>query len=103
MKKYLTKTYVMDNKEAEEFTLISGLNCFCVVFSKKMDKRRLQIPYGEFSYPQFIDKNYIEKEIEERIKKFFKPESNLILLSYSKAEELRIQKIILDNKREFGI
>lgn len=105
MKKYLSKTSVTDNKEVEEYTLLAGLTSFHVVFSKKLDKRRLEIPYKEFSYPQFADADYIEKEIKERIEEFFKTESEntSILLNYSKAEELRIEQIILDNKREFGI
>lgn len=105
MKKYLSKTSVTDNKKVEEFTLLSALNSFYVVFSKKVDERRLEIPYKEFSYPQFVYAEYVDKEIKERIEKFFEPESKdvLILLHYSKAEELRIEQIILDNKKEFSI
>lgn len=103
MKKYLTKASLEDKREAEEFTLLAGLDTFCIVFSNKRDSRRLVIPYTHFTFPQFINEDAIYEELKERIQEFFNvQESNkLIILCSSAAEELRIKQIIIDNKMEF--
>lgn len=103
MKKYLTKASLEDKREAEEFTLLAGLDKFCIVFSNKRDSRRLVIPYTQFTFPQFINEDAIYEELKFRIQNFFNvQESNkLLILCYSTTEELRMGQIIIDNKMEF--
>ena len=100
MKKYLTKTSVEDNKEAVECTLLAGWKELTVVISNKIDKRRLTIPYSDFSYPLFISLSAIREGLKKRIEQFFSDEckDKVILLSYSATEEMRIKQIITDNK-----
>lgn len=105
-KKYLTPTSVMDNEEAVEFELLTGLKKFrFLVNGKPSENQQLEIPYEEFAYPQFISEEAIFEELKEKIQGFFKEEceGKAILLCYSAAEELKIQKIIINNKKEFDL
>lgn len=99
--KYLTKVNAGEDRKVEEFRLLAGFDNFYLI--KEGNQKALVINYGTLMYPQFANKESIEKEMKEKIQDFFEVGDSLILLKYSPAEEAKVEEIMIRNKQEFDI
>ena len=105
MEKIITKRKLCrekQRKEVSKYVVVVGPVGFS--FVKYGANKVMDIMYEDLlHYPQYSRWRGVEEKILQELQEVFQEQLDTdIILVYSEAEENRIKKIMLENKREFG-